>query len=466
MKIITRFAPSPTGLLHIGGARTALYSWLLSRCNKGKFILRIEDTDIKRSNIKSINSILEGLKWLKINWDKGPFFQSNNLYRYKKVIYKMLKQGSAYKCYCSKERLKKLRNYQIINNIKPRYDKFCLYKNIKNIKNKKYVVRFCNPEKGNVFFNDEIRGLIKVNNKELDDLIICRENNIPTYNFCSIIDDLDMNITHIIRGVEHINNTPRQINILKQLGAKIPKYFHVSLILGNDGKKLSKRYNINSINEYKKNGYLSEALINYIFKLGWSYKNKEIFTLKDMIKYFNIKNFIKSSSIFDIKKLNWINRYYINNIDIKKIKFKILPYFKKKNININNKKNLKKIIKLFIKHSNNLNEIVDSCNYIYNNNIILNYKIIEKIIKKKNNLKLFIIIYNKIKKINFWSYNNIKNIIKKIKNEFYLNMYDICMPLRIVITGKINTPDINNIIYLIKKKNFLYRLNNIINLFY
>ncbi|WGS66260.1 glutamate--tRNA ligase [Enterobacteriaceae bacterium ET-AT1-13] len=465
MKIITRFAPSPTGYLHIGGARTALYSWLFSRSNKGIFILRIEDTDINRSNIKSVNSIIEGLKWLKINWDKGPFFQTNNLYRYNKIINLMLNNGNAYKCYCSKNRLNLLRNYQIKNNIKPRYDKFCINFKNKN-ENKKYVIRFLNPENGYVIFNDKIRGLIKTNNNELDDFIICRENGIPTYNFSSVIDDLDMNITHIIRGSEHINNTPKQINIFKSLGCKIPKYAHVSIILGDDGKKLSKRYFSNNINDYKYKGYIPEALINYILKLGWSYKNKEIFTISEMKKYFNFKNFVKSSSIFDIKKLNWINQYYLNNMSIKKIKSNILPYIKENKLNISKKPKIENVIKLFNKRCKNLVEMSKFFKYIYNIDIIINYKVIKYILKFKNIFKILIIIYNKFNKIKFWTYKNINNIIFEIKNEFNLNMYNVCMPLRIIITGKKNTPNINNIIYIIKKKKTLYRINNLINILF
>ncbi|WMC18897.1 MAG: glutamate--tRNA ligase [Enterobacteriaceae bacterium PSpicST2] len=464
MKIITRFAPSPTGYLHIGGARTALYSWLFSRSNKGLFILRIEDTDINRSNTKSVKSIIEGLKWLKIDWDIGPIFQTNNLYKYKKIINKMLNDGNAYKCYCSKNRLNLLRKYQIKNNIKPRYDKFCINFIKKNLNKKKYVIRFLNPKNGYVIFNDKVRGLIKVNNKELDDFIICRKNGIPTYNFSSVIDDLDMNITHIIRGEEHINNTPKQINIFKSLNSKIPKYAHVSTILGNDRKKLSKRYFSNNINEYKHNGYIPEAFINYILKLGWSYKNKEIFTISEMKKYFNFKNFIKSSSIFDIKKLNWINQYYINNMSIKKIKLNVLPYIKKNKLIINKKPKIEIIIKLFSKRCKNLIEMVDFFKYIYNKNILFNYKIIKKILNFKNIYKILIIIYNKFNKIKFWTYKNINNIIFEIKKEFNLNMYNIYMPLRIIITGKKISPNINNIIYIIKKNKTLYRINKLINI--
>ncbi|WMC20288.1 MAG: glutamate--tRNA ligase [Enterobacteriaceae bacterium PSpyr] len=464
MKIITRFAPSPTGFLHIGGVRTALYSWLFSRRNKGLFILRMEDTDIYRSNIKSINSIINGLKWLNINWDKGPFFQTNNIYKYMLIIKKMLNNGNAYKCYCSKNRLNLLRNYQIKNKIKPRYDKFCI--NFIKKKKKQYVIRFRNPNKGFVIFKDKIRGLIKINNKELDDLIICRENGIPTYNFSSVIDDINMNITHIIRGVEHINNTPRQINIFKVLNKKIPKYAHVSIILDKNKKKLSKRYSINNINEYKKKGYIPEAIINYILKLGWSYKNKEIFTINEMKKYFNFKNFIKSDSIFDIKKLNWLNQNYIKKMPIIKIKKKILPYINNINLNINKKPKIENVIKLFNKRCKNLIDMIKLFKYIYKKNILLNYSIFKKILKFKHINKILIVIYNKFKTNKFWNNNNINLIINKIKKQFKLNTYEICMPLRIIITGNIKTPNIYDIIYIIKKKNFLYRINKIINIIY
>ncbi|MCV2525636.1 MAG: glutamate--tRNA ligase, partial [Candidatus Lightella neohaematopini] len=271
MSIITRFSPSPTGYLHIGSIRTALYSWLFARNKNGKFILRIEDTDLVRSNKEYYKQhIMDSMTWLGINWDNIPYCQTNRLNRYYSIINYMLKNNIAYKCFCSSNRLNKLRELQLVNKIKPKYDGHC--RNIKytNNSSNNYVVRFRNPDSGYVIFEDLVRGKILFNNNEIDDLIILRANNIPTYNFCSVIDDYDMGITHIIRGEEHISNTPRQINILKSLGMNLPNYAHLSMLLDKNGKKLSKRNKSTNIMHYYNIGILKEALLNYIIKLGWS----------------------------------------------------------------------------------------------------------------------------------------------------------------------------------------------------
>src|SRR3990167_10536979 len=261
LMICTRFAPSPTGFLHVGGARTALFSWLYARRNQGKFILRIEDTDLERSTPEAVQAILDSMSWLGLNYDLGPYYQTKHFPRYKEVIQQLLDNGKAYKCYCSKERLEKLREEQMANKEKPRYDGHC--RHVRKNHDEPFVVRFKNPETGSVVFDDFIRGPIEVQNKELDDLIIARTDGSPTYNFCVVVDDWDMKVTHVIRGDDHINNTPRQINILKALGATPPIYGHVPMILGSDGKRLSKRHGAVGVMQYREDGFLPEALINY-----------------------------------------------------------------------------------------------------------------------------------------------------------------------------------------------------------
>lgn len=301
--VITRFAPSPTGFLHIGNIRTAFFSWLYSRKNNGKFILRIEDTDINRSNKNYSDYIFYILEWLGLYWDEGPIFQSNRLSFYKEIINKMLIKGLAYKCFCSKERINRLRYICKKKKIKPIYDRFCRNKDFFSKKNKCYVIRFKNNIKGKIFFNDIIYGKISINNYELDDFVIQRSNGIPTYNFCVSVDDYYMNITHVIRGNEHINNTPKQINILNSLNYKLPFYAHLPIILDKNKKKLSKR-NINSnIFNYINNGFLPESILNYIIRLGWSYGNKEIFNINEMKYLFNLKDINKSPCIINIDKL-------------------------------------------------------------------------------------------------------------------------------------------------------------------
>ncbi len=359
MKIKTRFAPSPTGYLHVGGARTALYSWLFARNHGGEFVLRIEDTDLERSTPEAIEAIMDGMNWLSLEWDEGPYYQTKRFDRYNAVIDQMLEEGTAYKCYCSKERLEALREEQMAKGEKPRYDGRCRHSHEHHADDEPCVVRFANPQEGSVVFDDQIRGPIEFSNQELDDLIIRRtdgsptynfcvvvddwdmeithvirgEDHInntefsnqelddliirrtdgsPTYNFCVVVDDWDMEITHVIRGEDHINNTPRQINILKALKAPVPVYAHVSMINGDDGKKLSKRHGAVSVMQYRDDGYLPEALLNYLVRLGWSHGDQEIFTREEMIKYFTLNAVSKSASAFNTDKLLWLNHHYIN----------------------------------------------------------------------------------------------------------------------------------------------------------
>ena len=319
MKIKTRFAPSPTGYLHVGGARTALYSWLFSRHAGGEFVLRIEDTDLERSTQDAIDAIMDGMNWLNLDWDEGPYFQTKRFDRYNAVIDEMLEQGTAYKCYCSKERLEALREKQMENGEKPRYDGHCRDSQCSHTDDEPHVVRFRNPQEGSVIFDDKIRGPIEFSNQELDDLIIRRTDGSPTYNFCVVVDDWDMEITHVIRGEDHINNTPRQINILKALGAPVPEYAHVSMILGDDGKKLSKRHGAVGVMQYRDDGYLPQALLNYLVRLGWSHGDQEIFSIDEMKEFFTLEAINKSASAFNTEKLQWLNHHYINHMPAEEV---------------------------------------------------------------------------------------------------------------------------------------------------
>ncbi len=314
MTIRTRFAPSPTGYLHIGGARTALFSWLYARRHGGTFILRIEDTDVERSTVESVNAILEGMTWLGLDYDEGPFYQSQRFDRYRDAIGQLMAEGKAYKCYCSKERLDALREEQMARKEKPRYDGLCRHRKDQP-EGAPYVVRFRNPTDGAVVVDDMIRGRVVFQNTELDDLIISRSDGTPTYNFVVVVDDFDMKITHVIRGDDHLNNTPRQINILKAMGAEPPKYAHVPMILGEDGARLSKRHGAVSVMQYRDDGFLPEALLNYLVRLGWSHGDQEIFTLDEMFKLFDINNVNHSASSFNASKLLWLNQHYIKSSD-------------------------------------------------------------------------------------------------------------------------------------------------------
>lgn len=311
MTVRTRFAPSPTGHLHIGGARTALFNWLHARRHGGVFVLRIEDTDLERSSMESVNAILEGMAWLGLDYDEGPFAQTERMDRYGEVIERLLSEGKAYHCYCSRERIEALRAQQMARKEKPRYDGLCRHRTGPAPEGVTPVVRFANPGEGEVVIDDLVRGRVVISNTELDDLIIRRSDGSPTYNFTVVVDDLDMRISHVIRGDDHLNNTPRQINIMRALGAEPPVYAHVPMILGEDGKRLSKRHGAVSVTAFHDAGILPEALLNYLVRLGWSHGDREIFSLDEMIELFDIHDVNASAAVFNYSKLLWLNQHYI-----------------------------------------------------------------------------------------------------------------------------------------------------------
>jgi glutamyl-tRNA synthetase len=317
MTVRTRFAPSPTGYLHVGGVRTALFSWLYARKHGGKFVLRIEDTDLERSTAESVNAILEGMTWLGLEYDEGPFYQTHRFERYNEVIGELIDRGLAYRCNCSRERLDQLRESAMQRKEKPRYDGHCRNRQVDP--DEPHVIRFRNPETGTVVVDDMIRGRVAFNNEELDDLIIRRTDGSPTYNLTVVVDDMDMEISHVIRGDDHLNNTPKQINILQALGKTPPQYGHVPMILGDDGARLSKRHGAVSVMQYREDGFLPEALLNYLVRLGWSHGDQEIFSLDEMIELFDIDAVNKAASSFNTEKLLWLNQHYIKEDDPKRL---------------------------------------------------------------------------------------------------------------------------------------------------
>jgi glutamyl-tRNA synthetase len=317
--IKTRFAPSPTGVLHVGGARTALFCWLYSKKVDGRFVLRIEDTDLERSTPESVQAILDAMQWLGLDYDEGPYYQTQRFERYLQVIQQLIEQGHAYYCECSRERLDALREQQMAAKQKPRYDGCCRDLGLLSDSSESMVVRFKNPQQGIVSFHDHVKGEISISNAELDDLIIARSDGSPTYNLSVVVDDMDMDITHVLRGDDHVNNTPRQINILNALAAPVPEYAHVPMILGDDGKRLSKRHGAVGVMEYFAAGYLPDALLNYLVRLGWSHGDQEIFTLQEMIDNFSLDGLNKSASSFNTDKLNWINQQYLMNSPLDRV---------------------------------------------------------------------------------------------------------------------------------------------------
>ncbi|EMH9470499.1 TPA: glutamate--tRNA ligase [Proteus mirabilis] len=457
-KIKTRFAPSPTGYLHVGGARTALYSWLFSRHNKGEFVLRIEDTDLERSTQPAIDAIMDGMNWLNLNWDEGPYYQTKRFDRYNQVIDQMLAAGTAYRCYCSKERLEKLREDQMAKGEKPRYDGCCRHGDHNHTPDEPHVVRFLNPQEGSVIFDDKIRGPIEFSNQELDDLIIRRTDGSPTYNFCVVIDDWDMEITHVIRGEDHINNTPRQINILKALGAPVPEYAHVSMILGDDGKKLSKRYNAVSVMQYRDDGYLPEALLNYLVRLGWSHGDQEIFSIDEMIKDFTLEAISKSASAFNTDKLLWLNHHYINTLPAEQVAVHLDWHIKQQNIDTSNGPSLVELIKLLGERCKTLKEMAESCHYFY-----VDFDSFEETAAKKHLRPVarqpLEVVRDKLSAITDWTAENVHKAIQETAEELEVGMGKVGMPLRVAVTGAGQSPALDVTVHAIGKSRSIARIN-------
>ncbi|NIH41218.1 MAG: glutamate--tRNA ligase [Buchnera aphidicola (Periphyllus aceris)] len=455
MFIKTRFAPSPTGELHFGNIRTALYSWLYAKKYNGSFILRIEDTDLMRSKDVYSKKIINTLKWLNLDWDEGPYFQSKKIKHYQDIISYMLKNKLAYKCYCGYKKLNFIKKNQILNKEKPRYNGFCrnLKDNFQSLN--KYVIRFKNPLFGKVSFFDSIRGKITFKNSELDDLIIQRENGMPTYNFCVVIDDMESKITHIIRGEDHINNTPRQINIFNSLGAKLPSYSHLSLILNSKHKILSKRDNSSKVLEYKNLGYFPEAILNYIVRLGWSHKNQEIFSINEMIELFNLKSINKSASIFDEKKLLWVNKHYMSSSSIKKIKKNLIFFFKKHKLNFENGPKLNIIIKAFSKRCSTVLELFNSISIFYQNNINNYNDEYIRLYLNKNSVEIIEKIYQIFLGLSVWNEFELLHSIKNFSIVNNILLKNLIIPLRIALIGKIHSIGIDKILFFFGKKKTL-----------
>jgi len=442
MKIKTRFAPSPTGYLHVGGARTALYSWLFARHNQGEFVLRIEDTDLERSTPEAIEAIMDGMNWLSLDWNEGPYYQTKRFDRYNAVIDEMLAAGTAYKCYCSKERLEALREEQMANNEKPRYDGRCRDSHEHHADDEPCVVRFRNPQEGSVIFDDQIRGPIEFSNQELDDLIIRRTDGSPTYNFCVVVDDWDMGITHVIRGEDHINNTPRQINILKAIGAEVPVYAHVSMILGDDGKKLSKRHGAVGVMQYRDDGYLPEALLNYLVRLGWSHGDQEIFSVAEMAELFTLDAVSKSASAFNTEKLQWLNHHYINTLPPEYVATHLQWHIEEQKIDTRTGPELAKLVGLLGERCKTLKEMAASCRYFYEDFAEFDADAAKKHLRPVARQPLEVV-RDKLAAITEWTAENVHQAIQSTADELEVGMGKVGMPLRVAVTGAGQSPGLD-----------------------
>ncbi|MCW9717390.1 glutamate--tRNA ligase [Avibacterium sp. 21-599] len=460
VKVRTRFAPSPTGYLHVGGARTALYSWLFAKHNQGEFVLRIEDTDLERSTPEATQAILEGMEWLNLAWEHGPYYQTKRFDRYNQVIDQMLEQGLAYRCYCSKERLEHLRSEQEKNKEKPRYDGYCLHHAPEN-PDAPHVVRFKNPQEGSVVFDDAVRGRIEISNRELDDLIIRRTDGSPTYNFCVVIDDWDMGITHVVRGEDHINNTPRQINILKALGAPIPTYAHVSMILGDDGQKLSKRHGAVSVMQYRDDGFLPEALLNYLVRLGWGHGDQEIFSVEEMIKLFELTQVSKSASAFNTEKLLWLNHHYIRELPPEYVAKHLAWHYQQQGIDTTNGPALSDIVVMLGERCKTLKEMASASRYFFEEFDHFDESAVKKHFKS-GAIDALEKVKEKLTALPQWTAEPIHQAIEQTAEALGVGMGKVGMPLRVAVTGAGQSPSMDITLVGIGRERSLARIQKAI----
>ncbi len=465
-KTRTRFAPSPTGYLHVGGARTALYSWLYAKHNNGEFVLRIEDTDLERSTPQATEAILEGMDWLDLRHDFGPYYQTKRFDRYNEVIDQMLEKGLAYYCFHTKEELDQIRDEQMANKQKPKaprtYRDLPIAQAIEKINNgEKAAVRFKNPLEGNVVFDDKIRGEISISNDELDDLIIRRTDGSPTYNFCVVIDDWDMGITDVVRGEDHINNTPRQINILRALNAPVPHYAHVSMILGDDGKKLSKRHGAVSVMEYRDQGYLPKALVNYLVRLGWGDGDREVFSVDEMIEAFELTHVSKSASAFNTSKLNWLNHHYIKTEPTDEIIKHLEFHLNALDLAVEKDEKLAKVVDLLRERSTTLKEMAQSIAYFYQDLPSYDENAVKKHFKAGAVAPLEKLT-EKLTALSDFTATNIHSIMNETATELELGMGKVGMPLRVALTFGGQSPSIDAVAELIGKEKVLSRIEKAI----
>lgn len=458
-QVVTRFAPSPTGYLHIGGVRTALFNWLYAKKNNGKFLLRIEDTDRKRSSKEAINIILEGLEWLGLNFDDTPIYQNNNIKRHREIVQKLLNNGNAYKCWASEEELTLMKNKAKKDGSNIGYNGLWRDKEpTENEEGKPYTVRFKSEQSGETIVNDNVQGNVIFQNNNIEDFIILRSDGSPTYMLSAVVDDHDMMITDIIRGDDHLNNTAKQIQLYKALNWKVPKFSHIPLIHGDDGSKLSKRHGALGIDYYEKKGFLSEAIKNYLLRLGWSHGDKEIFSETEMIELFNLKNIRKSSSRLDIEKLKNLNNHYIKSKSDDEL-FRIIK-LKNKNFEKYQIPILKILSEIKIK-TKTIDEIVESLEFISQKRPIkLNTKAIEVLtIDAKNNLSE---IKKNIETLDTWDVNNIEQMLKGFSSSKGIKFKDIGLPLRAVLTGTLSSPSIYNVLDCLGKDEVLHRIDDVL----
>ncbi|MBI5893250.1 MAG: glutamate--tRNA ligase [Deltaproteobacteria bacterium] len=451
-EIRTRFAPSPTGYLHIGGARTALFNYLFARQHKGAFILRIEDTDVARSTEESTTAILDAMNWLGLDYDEGPFFQSQRFALYKEHAYKLLKDDKAYKCFCTAEELEARRQEAFKQGKPPRYDGRCREAGDKD---KPFAIRFKSPQIGKTIVKDHIKGAVAFENSEIDDLIILRSDSTPTYNLCVVVDDATMRITHVIRGDDHLNNTPKQIMMYEAFGYNIPEFAHVPMILGSDKTRLSKRHGATSVMAYKEMGYLPHALVNYLARLGWSHGDEEIFSMAELIEKFSLENVGKSSGVFNPEKLLWLNAHYIKNTKPEEIAKLLRPFLEAKGCKISDDEKPAMAVKTLQERSKTLVEMADGAEFYFKDEIVYDEKAVQKFLKPdiKDVLQKLIA---RLKGIELFLYSGIEKAFQNLVEETGLKLGSIAQPVRVALTGKTTSPGIFEVIEILGKEETVF----------
>jgi len=456
MTIRTRFAPSPTGYLHVGGVRTALFSWLFARKHGGAFVLRIEDTDLERSTAESVNAILEGMTWLGLEYDEGPFYQTSRFDRYDEAIQQLLDKGLAYRCNCSRERIDHLRDEAMKRKEKPRYDGHCRNRDVDP--NEPHVIRFRNPDDGVVVVDDIVMGKVAFANRELDDLIIRRTDGSPTYNLTVVVDDCDMEISHVIRGDDHLNNTPRQINILKALGKEPPRYAHLPMILGDDGARLSKRHGAVSVMQYMEDGFLPEALLNYLVRLGWSHGDQEIFSIDEMIHLFEVEDVNKAASMFNTEKLLWLNQHYIKEVDPLHVAHLLSPHLGRRDIDPTEGADLVEVVIAHQERARTLEEMAEISTFVYKDFDEFDGGAAKKHLRPVARLPLERM-RAALSGLDEWTAEALHQLVQDVSEELDLKMGKVAQPLRVAVVGRAASPGIDVTLYLVGREACLRRID-------
>ena len=457
----TRFAPSPTGFLHVGGARTALYSWAFARQCKGTFVLRVEDTDLERSTQASVDAILDGMKWLGLDWDEGPFFQMQRLERYKAVGDALIASGHAYPCWATKEELDAMREAQRAKGLKPRYDGRWRPERAKAAglvppADRAPVIRFRTPDDGDVGWDDLVKGPISFPNAELDDLVILRADGVPTYNFGVVVDDLDMDITHVIRGDDHVNNTPRQIHIFHAMGQPLPRFGHVPMILGPDGERLSKRHGAVSVTQYRDDGVLPEALDNYLARLGWSHGDAEIFSMDQLVEWFNFEHVSRSAAQFDPEKLSWLNQHYIKASTSERLAALVAPELAKLGRSIENGPPLAPVAALLKDRATSILHLAEAATLFYGDGMPDPALLAEHL--TETSAPALRMLQAKFIELAVWDKAGLSAAMKVVLTASGLKMPQLAMPVRVLVLGRVQTPAIDAVLELLGRETVLARL--------